>query len=1511
MAEGDDLNIGGNVEKVTPDTGDSNLFNKGGAFDNSPPPPAVEPRTAPVSERSSGAMDPNDLIRAGADGQRDSTAISDQNAFVNKPEGQSAMSVIRETANPPYAQPATMVIDGKPVQGVIEAGAGRGVFVAPGEPPQRYEIKDIDNGRNGPNSASAELVRLDAQGQPAGTIRVPVANMAGREFTMPEPGRTETPRPRQDVNLPPPVEPPRQGGARDQVPPAGDGKGPGHTPPVAGTDGRTPPVAGTDGRTPPVAGTDGRTPPVAGTDGRTPPVAGPDGRTPPVAGTDGRTPPVAGTDGRTPGPGRGTGGDSPGNAGDNQPGRVQGGDRVAVPGDSTRGVRDASVLAQDLRAAETRFRGSDTQDSRAEARQQLEGLRREYADAVRQDPAYGARVQDAYRTLEGRGSGTDKPGQTPGTPTDRPTVPGDRPGVPGGTGGPGGVVGVPGRDGLPGREGGPRTSDGIPPGTTIPGRPGKEGGDHAGEPGRDAGRQPRDAGQSPSEILRLAGINLGDQKNRDAMSDILKKMDAGTLKPDQLDPNGRKILDALKTLDPPRLEQLRQLLNDLQTPGKQRPDDATIALKIKEIMDGGKDATDKSRRPDATELTSSIPKTATERLAEFMRSNKEILGQGLDSEKSKAALAELGKIVKDMNRELGLDPTKGGINFREIVARTMEGTVRPGEKGVPERTQTVREETLVGKLNPAQEAAFRAGMERGVRTEIPATGAERRPEAQAGALDRRAEVPATAAERQAGRAEPGRPEAGKPEAGRPDGRLEGGKLDTGKDPGRGEPGRVETGRAEAASQVPQKSALAEGREGKPGEGKPDAGGKDLGGKPDAPGLKVAEAAAAAAATKAGDVADKNVDPRVLAGRTDVTDKLEDDKKIKKLDEKERLEEEQQKLTDAQLAVLAARKAKEDKEREEKDKERVQENDKREQDSRRTKYVVKEKDTLESVAGKMLNDKRLAALILEINKTVIQVRQEQGKKIVELQPKMVIWLPSPLDIREFRGRIFGAAGGQIEYAPSQPSSDKALTPEEELAARFGGTAEDYKDGAPAPAAQPQIADVAGEAVAEMTAQVVAAAKTRRENVEKLLGPVSAPKNVDESGHLKYTVRLGDTLKSVAIKHPALQDVQLWKLLAEVNDLTTDTDAKGAPTAQLKRGTVIKVPPTHIVEEYRKEHNLKGLVPKASFEPGGATVKFDIATKPCPECSRMTTHDAEICPGCGHSFPAAAAVAGAAGKPQQSFSPQPAAPPTPVPPMPVLPTPALPTPTPQAMTPPHAPATPVPPKAVPKAPSMPGPLPRPGTVFDASPNPSSTEPGKSAGRSLPPPPIPRRKTGGDVRTAPNPFYEEPAAQQPARQPEPPRPEPLEPASPVYPTNFGPSGDESDFTRQLLGGMGFDPAPSIPPVVPAKPSVSEREIQGFIQQLGDACRMVKFDAGAGTKSGLKAHLEVRRSDDTWIPILTYEIYDDVSLRHEFTLDGKRRTIRIDLPPQAVQELAENDLTTNWQNYCQRFLSGRSISD
>jgi hypothetical protein len=44
---------------------------------------------------------------------------------------------------------------------------------------------------------------------------------------------------------------------------------------------------------------------------------------------------------------------------------------------------------------------------------------------------------------------------------------------------------------------------------------------------------------------------------------------------------------------------------------------------------------------------------------------------------------------------------------------------------------------------------------------------------------------------------------------------------------------------------------------------------------------------------------------------------------------------------------------------------------------------------------------------------------------------------------------------------------------------------------------------------------------------------------------------------------------------------------------------------------------------------------------------------------------------------------------------------------------------------------------------------------------------------------------------------------------------------------------------------------------------------------------------------------------MRHEYSPRGDRKSVRIDLPTEAILELSNNDLKTNWKNYRDRYFA------
>jgi nucleoid-associated protein YgaU len=471
------------------------------------------------------------------------------------------------------------------------------------------------------------------------------------------------------------------------------------------------------------------------------------------------------------------------------------------------------------------------------------------------------------------------------------------------------------------------------------------------------------------------------------------------------------------------------------------------------------------------------------------------------------------------------------------------------------------------------------------------------------------------------------------------------------------------------------------------------------------------------------------------------------------------EEEYKPLPQPAEAALLAAMAGKTKEPTEDAKVLVVDNSKRDEE-KRVKYIVKQGDTLESIAFKILRDKRLAGLIYDINKIVIPVRRAGGRNVIELKTGLTLWLPTGTDIKDYRVRLMTGAGapppGQTTQSaspsmlPAQPAQE-FVTVEEELEARFGSNWASIEPGdtaleipapattLPAPHAMPANTAKRARAddVAEMDANARASFQSRRDNIEKVLGPI-VPKSEDVTPH--YVVRLGDTLKSIAMKHPALNDIKLWRLLAQVNDIPVDVDERGNPVARVKRGQILNLPMQDEIDAFRS----------GEAQPGK---RIDI---------------------------------------------------------------------------------------------MPA-VPHPSATLPAAENPVAAE-------FIP-------VLTGTVPVA---------------------------ASLLGPDAQPPSGPRrTDQRLQALSQQN---------VVPGSDFVvlKERNGNSRLLQAGNV-----ENIGAGLRMQLEAWV-----NSVWLPVVIYEIYDDVSLRHECKPDGTRKTIRIDLPPQAAVELANNDLHSNWLTYCSKFV-------
>ena len=485
---------------------------------------------------------------------------------------------------------------------------------------------------------------------------------------------------------------------------------------------------------------------------------------------------------------------------------------------------------------------------------------------------------------------------------------------------------------------------------------------------------------------------------------------------------------------------------------------------------------------------------------------------------------------------------------------------------------------------------------------------------------------------------------------------------------------------------------------------------------------------------------------------------------KKSGDKSDYEQEEAERNKKKMMLLAdkARKLKELKERELREK-AEKEKKRRQEDKKRTKYVVKEGDTLESIAKKQLRDVRLALLIYNINKNVLPVTTEGGKEIVSLRPGLVIWLPSPLESKEFRGQLMS---GKIKPGTTNNitgSSKTYASAEEELADKLG---ENWSG-------DDTSGDGGKSAADTMLDNAVKESKKRRENIESVLGPIakSKEKPKDKTGRQIYVVRLGESLKSIAMKHPHVRDVTLWKLIAEINKLSTLTDSKGTPNAKLTRGSKIKIPTREEIEAYRERTGvskaLSSDVEKISQKLSEKSSELHI----CDRCGRMSALTAEIC-GCGKRI-------------------------------------------------------------------------------------SSTKTKSKKDKSTQ-----GASTGEVVKKAARMVDTKSTAEEVAKEIE---------ENPIQPTEESPVAEVKE--------ERFDE----------------------VSQLDDITRLTKLNST--DSSPIVYSLQVNHNN-SWTSLLSYEIGKSRTLRHDDFSGGTRKTVKIDLPSRASEELAKNDLSGNWKNYKRKFL-------
>lgn len=809
------------------------------------------------------------------------------------------------------------------------------------------------------------------------------------------------------------------------------------------------------------------------------------------------------------------------------------------------------------------------------------------------------------------------------------------------------------------------------------------------ERGRPDGAQRRNLENVLADLMK-------NRDTRPAVAELVAHLQNGRLPNEQALQNNRNLQDVIKALGPEGIADIRKILGErdgaLQSKGDTKFD-ANVSPRMRELLES---LTNPVGRKQDGEARSALPGAiASERLLDIVRQNDKVLTQRIpDADTTRTLIQELGKVVRDLNALSNLDQGRP-LTIRDVISRTLDEG-RPStqlQQPIDRKDFVIRPQTaddlvvraLLDRLQPTRPQDFEPRRQDTViRTENIAMR-----------LEPKVEIKADA--RQDIRPEnmPVRPE----DLGRPIREL--------------------TVKAELIPNTKPDAATA---------------------RPDAP-LVVRQDRVVEAEQTAQAKQQQQQQDLLPTGKNplDQQQQQKEEEEAAKLKLKQLKEKEEKEDLAADAATLLALQAKKRKEQDEKEKqEKAQEKDKKEPEKRQ-KYIVKPGDTLESIATRMLRDKRLSGLIYEINKDTISTTVVGGKQVPKLQVKMVIWLPTPTESKDYRARLLSSQqGGQSKFTSA----------EEELTARFGSNWSNTASGG-------DTAD--GATLEDMEDAARAAYQSRRKHIESLLGPLSSK---SDAARLKHVVRLGETLKSVAMKHPALLDVTIWKLVAELNGLSIKTDDKGTPLAKLSRGQALILPSQAEVAAF-KQRESAGTV-------GRPTGPIEMPTRSCPECNRVTFASALLCPACG-------------------------------------------------------------------------------TAFEGT----------------------RPVTSTKSNSAP-----------PAKR-EPSSPRAAQDCSPYEKTTVIPTSGEPH------------PASTDVPFIPAR-------------EYSESARLVTAGTTDDLTGGYKLRLEVK-SDREWVPLVAYEVFLAISLRHEYVAGGARKTIRIDLPPQAAIELATNDLQSNWRTYQKAYASAK----
>ncbi|HEY9679939.1 MAG TPA: hypothetical protein V6C76_18195 [Drouetiella sp.] len=227
---------------------------------------------------------------------------------------------------------------------------------------------------------------------------------------------------------------------------------------------------------------------------------------------------------------------------------------------------------------------------------------------------------------------------------------------------------------------------------------------------------------------------------------------------------------------------------------------------------------------------------------------------------------------------------------------------------------------------------------------------------------------------------------------------------------------------------------------------------------------------------------------------------------------------------------------------------------------RVRYLVKNGDTLESIAEEILGDKRFVPLLITINRAEIIFTAISGTTEAIVYEGQYLWIPTPNEVSIHQKHYFAPNAAAVRGEPISPAAETPIRVEElEAPTTVQEFAARPKTFIAPPVVKPE--NPASTPMALVLYRLRFAGNRNSVNLDEVKSEDQAPTR------RQHKVRLGETVQSIAIHDPQINDVNMWVLVCRLNGLDTSVDAAGRPRAQLTKGESVWLPTADEIEEFK--------------------------------------------------------------------------------------------------------------------------------------------------------------------------------------------------------------------------------------------------------------------------------------------------------------------------------------------------------